>query len=173
MIMEDELLDIVSNNDKVIGTIFKEEIYQKKMKNFRVINAFLINLKKQVWIPKRHLSKKRMPNLLDVSVGGHVRSKESYYEALIRETKEELNLDINKHKIKKVGYLSPYIDYTSAFSEVYFMYSDKTPNFNTLEIASGKWMYADDLIKLLLDNKNIGKSDLIILAKKFLIKAFL
>ena len=39
----DELLDIVDQNDQVIGQALRSEIYSQKLTNFRVVNAFLIN----------------------------------------------------------------------------------------------------------------------------------
>lgn len=41
--MEDEYLDLVDDNDDVIGRKLRSEIYSEKLNNYRVINAFLID----------------------------------------------------------------------------------------------------------------------------------
>jgi isopentenyldiphosphate isomerase len=81
----DELLDIVDQNDKVIGRKLRSEIYENKMSNFRVVNAFLINDNGQLWIPRRSANKRIFPSCLDTSMGGHVSSGETYEDAFKRE----------------------------------------------------------------------------------------
>jgi len=55
--MEDEYLDLVNSQDEVIGRKLCSEIYAEGLRNFRVMNAFLINSKAELWIPKRSLKK--------------------------------------------------------------------------------------------------------------------
>ena len=78
---DNELLDLVSSDDEVIGRLSREEIYQNNLTNFRTINAFIINNKNQVWFPIRHHKKKLWPNMIDASIGGHVISGETYFDA--------------------------------------------------------------------------------------------
>ena len=51
-------------------------------------------------LQKRSKEKKLWPNLWDVTLGGHVDSGEFGRQALIREAKEELGLDLNDDDIK-------------------------------------------------------------------------
>ena len=67
-----ELLDIVSEEDVVIGEMERADVYAQGLSSFRVINAFIINDAGQLWIPRRHPSKRLCPLHLDASVGGHV-----------------------------------------------------------------------------------------------------
>ena len=53
--------------------------------------------------PKRASTKKICPLLWDVSVAGHVDAGETIIQALIRETKEEIDLSISKSELQKVG----------------------------------------------------------------------
>ena len=50
---EDELLDLVNEQDQVIGCRERGEIYKEGLTNFRVVNAFLVNDAGQLWIPRR------------------------------------------------------------------------------------------------------------------------
>ena len=51
-------------------------------------------------LQKRSANKKLWPNMWDVTVGGHVDSGEFGRQALIRETKEELGIEISDEDIK-------------------------------------------------------------------------
>jgi isopentenyldiphosphate isomerase len=56
-----------------------------------VLNAFLVNDYGQIWIPRRSSLKRIFPLCLDMSVGGHVVSGESYEEAFRRELLVQLD----------------------------------------------------------------------------------
>jgi len=103
----DELLDLVDENDIVVASRPRSEIYAENLHNFRVINAFLVNAKGEIWTPRRTAHKRIFPLALDMSVGGHVESGETYDEAFARETFEELRIDIAKVSWRLLAYLRP------------------------------------------------------------------
>ena len=105
----DEFLDLVDENDNVVGKERRSEVYSKHLSNFRVVNAFIVNSKKEIWLPRRTADKIIFPLCLDMSVGGHVESGESYEDALKREAKEELNIDTDKAIVRLLGHLTPRI----------------------------------------------------------------
>ena len=80
--VHDEMLDLVDENDCVIGTARRSEVYAKELRNIRVVNAFVINSKGELWIPRRTAHKRSYPSCLDMSMGGHVESGETYEEAV-------------------------------------------------------------------------------------------
>lgn len=125
----DEILDVVSDNDEVLYQEKRSVIYAKNL-NFRTINAFLINSQNQLWIPRRHPNKKLFPLHLDCSVSGHVSAGEDYDSAFRRETKEEVNIDIDQVKYKKIAYLTPPENGTSSFMWIYLIYRDIEPDYN-------------------------------------------
>lgn len=88
----DELLDLVDDNDTVVGTAWRSEVRARKLSNFRIVLGFLVNNNGQICIFKRaaHLT---APNSLAVP-GGAVKSGETYEQALQRELLEEIYLDI-------------------------------------------------------------------------------
>ena len=89
--IHDELLDLVDSQDKVVGHVLRSKMWENRISNVRVVNAFLMNEKNELWIPKRTAHKKIFPSCLDFSVGGFVMSGETYQQAFERETQEELN----------------------------------------------------------------------------------
>ena len=155
----DELLDVVSEYDDVIKPEYKSVIYQQKL-FFRVINAFVCNSNKQLWIPRRHPHKKLFPLSLDCSVGGHVMSGEDYDTAFKRETQEELNINIEQITYKKIARLTPCEHATSAFMWVYLIYSDSVPCFNPHDFVEYYWLTPEE-ITTKLQNGDRAKSDLI------------
>jgi isopentenyl-diphosphate delta-isomerase len=53
-----EYLDLVDENDNVIGNKKRSEVYAENLSNYRVINAFVINSNGEIWIPRRNKNKK-------------------------------------------------------------------------------------------------------------------
>lgn len=145
--LAEEILDLVDYNDNVIGSLERSKIYASGLRNFRVINCFIINSRGQLWIPRRTAQKKLFPLCLDVSVGGHVSSGETYHEAFAREVLEEVRIDIESVRYKKVDKLVPHIHGVSAFMEIFFIYSDITPSFNESDFIEYYWLSPCELIK--------------------------
>ncbi|MFA5306140.1 MAG: NUDIX hydrolase [Candidatus Babeliales bacterium] len=140
----DEILDLVSLQDEVIGQEKRSIVYERKLSNFRVINGFICNSAKQLWIPRRHKNKKLFPLHLDASVGGHVAAGESYHDAFVRETQEELNLDVRQCIYSPIAHLTPHEHQTSAFMWVYLIKSDIVPPYNTDDFVEYFWLTPDE-----------------------------
>jgi isopentenyldiphosphate isomerase len=136
----DELLDLVDENDQVTGQKKRSDIYREGMSNFRVVNLFLINSKGELWIPRRSAHKRIFPLCLDMSMGGHVASGESYEEALQRELQEELNIDLEAAGYRLLGQLTPHEHKVSAFMRVYEVQSDRVPAFNRNDFIEYFWL---------------------------------
>ncbi len=136
----DEYLDLVDENDNVVGKKKRSEVYAEDLSNFRVVNAFVINSKREIWIPRRSADKRIYPLCLDMSMGGHVESGESYEDALGRELREELNIDVDKITIRFLGHLTPQKDGVSAYMKVYEIKMDETPDYNKNDFVEYFWL---------------------------------
>lgn len=167
----EEVLDLVSDDDQVIGKLPRSQIYEENRKNFRVINAFIINSIGQIWTPTRHKKKSLFPLALDASVGGHVESGEGYLDAFFRETKEEINVDLTMalDTYEEIGKLCPKLDGTSAFMMVYLIKSNEVPNYNKEDFTSWQWLFPHEIIKMGEDGIAM-KTDLPIIVNKLLRK---
>ncbi|MBD2731689.1 NUDIX domain-containing protein [Nostoc sp. FACHB-892] len=166
MIQDDEILDIVDESDCVVGQKKRSEIYRQGVCNFRVVNAFVVNSLGQLWIPRRSAHKTIFPLCLDVSMGGHVETGETYEDALQRELKEELNLELNMVNVRPLGYLIPYQYQVSAFMKVYEIELDLNPEYNKNDFIESFWLSVNDLIEW-LNSGEPAKSDLLKLVKIF------
>ena len=162
----DEILDLVDNDDNIVGQMERGEVYRNNLNNFRVINCFIKNTKGELWIPLRQHNKRMFPNSLDVSCGGHVSSGESYEDAFRKEMAEELNINIDSVKYRILGTCNPKDDQVSAFMTVYELTQNKEPNYNPDDFQSYEWILPTQLV-IKIDGSVKSKNDLIKLVKKF------
>jgi len=86
-----ELVDVVSENDEIIGQDLRSN---KIEKNFisRVAAVFLVDSEGKFIITKRAEQKRTDPGLLDLAAVGGVLAGESYETAAKRELEEELSI---------------------------------------------------------------------------------
>ncbi len=159
MYSDDEILDVVDRNDNVIGQTRRSELYTQNSSDSRVDNVFLKNQKGLIWIPRRTAHKSIFPLCLDMSVGGHVTSGESYEDAMKREVKEELNLDVDSVPWQVLGHLTPYKDGVSAFMKVYEIISNETPAYNPEDFIEYFWLRPQDVLDRVRDGER-AKDDL-------------
>ncbi|MBY0109831.1 MAG: NUDIX domain-containing protein [Candidatus Babeliaceae bacterium] len=162
--IQDELLDIVDNRDVVVRTELRSVIYQQKIRHIRAVNAFIINNKGQLWIPRRTATKALFPLSLDTSVGGHVQSGESYDQAFDRELQEETGLVLKDMDCQVKAYLTPLEHNVSCFMTVYEIKSSQTPVYNPDDFCDFFWITPTELIEK-IETGEPAKSDLITLAK--------
>jgi len=164
--MQDEYLDLVNENDEVIGKKLRSEIYAEGLTNFRVVNVFLVNSEGKLWIPRRTAKKRFFPSCLDASMGGHVGSGETYDEGFKRELIEELNIDADKTPWKMIGHLTPDSDGVSASMNVYEIRTNDAPNFNPHDFVEYYWLSPEEFFEKLAEG-DVSKGDLPILIRKF------
>ena len=103
-----EFFDVLNEKGQYINQIETRETCHTKGLWHKAVAVFIINSKKQVLLQKRSPYKKLWPNYWDITAGGHVLAGEFGFQAIIREIKEETNLDIKKvtSYIDQFDYLS-------------------------------------------------------------------
>ena len=144
---DDELLDVVNEQDQVIGQTWRSEHRaQPGRYTIRAINAFIQNDKGQLWIPRRTATKNELPLALDMSVSGCVSSGEDYEQAFAREAQEEINLDITHVPYMCMGYLNPYKDGVKYFMKVYRISMNEAPMYNPDDFCEYYWLTPQEVI---------------------------
>ena len=97
-----EIFDVLNEYGEFTGMTATREECHKKGYWHRAVYGFIIDNKGNVLLQKRSASKKLWPNLWDVTVGGHVDSGEFGRQTLIRETKEELGIQLSDKDVKYI-----------------------------------------------------------------------
>ncbi|TQE38049.1 NUDIX domain-containing protein [Streptomyces ipomoeae] len=87
----DEILDIVDENDQVIGQAPRGEVYARGMRH-RVVFVLVRDGEGRIFVHRRTPTKLVFPSLYDLFVGGVVGAGESYDAAALREAEEELGV---------------------------------------------------------------------------------
>lgn len=156
------MLDVVDEQDRVIGQKPRSELYAAGQKNFRVVNAFIKDSRGLILIPRRSPGRKMFPGALDTSVGGHVLAGEDYLDALVRETREECGLDLlgPDASYRLVRKLSPYESPVSAFMHFYLIRSRTEPRLCQREFSGFEWVDPQELLARLHPGHEKWKDDL-------------
>jgi isopentenyldiphosphate isomerase len=87
----DEILDIVDENDHIIGQARRGDAYAKGLRH-RCVFVFVRDSRGRVFVHRRTARKLVFPSLYDMFVGGVVGAGEGYDEAALREAEEELGV---------------------------------------------------------------------------------
>src|SRR5690606_7878108 len=99
----DELLDIVTKQGKPTGkTALKSEVHSKGWYH-NTVHLWLFTTEGEILLQQRSHKKEIYPLLWDVSVSGHIDAGESFIDAAIRETKEEVGLKLQPSSLQKIG----------------------------------------------------------------------
>lgn len=154
-----EKFDILNEWGEFTGKTATREVCHKEGFWHRAVYAFIINNNGEVLLQRRSFNKKQWPNMWDVTVGGHVLAGEFGREALIREIKEELGIDVNDDEIKYlVGSTS--IDTSNNlvnkhFNECYII--TKSVDLSEIElqkeeVSEVKFFSPEDIINMIHDD---------------------
>lgn len=156
--MQDEYLDIVDENDNVIGKDTRENIYTKGLEHdVRVINIFVFNSEGKLLLPKKSIKSRFFPGCFDFSCGEHVTSGEDYYQAAKRGLEEELG--IKDEELVELGKLTPK-DGVSCFMKVYKLeYNKEIDNYDKAGIDKLYWCDLVKVRQMVIEDKTKFKGD--------------
>ena len=157
----DENLDVLTKYGEFTGNIATREECHKKGLWHRAVYGFIIDKDSNILLQKRSQYKKLWPNKWDVTVGGHVCSGEFGINAIIRECREELGLNVEEKDIrfivssisvyKKNNYINKHFD------ECYLITKDvdiSKLNLQKEEVAELRYFSKDELLKRIKENYN-------------------
>lgn len=100
-----ELLDIVDEHGEPTGEVLDKRQIHKHGLRHRDVHVWVTD-GVHVLEQQRTWDKAIMPGAWDVSVGGHVGAGESYLDAAVRETEEELGLALPRERFLEYGRLA-------------------------------------------------------------------
>ena len=157
----DERFDVLNKYGQFTGkTATRSECHKKGLWH-RAVYAFIVDKDFNILLQKRSATKDLWPNKWDVTIGGHVDAGELGRQAIIRECKEELGLDIQDNEIKflvsstsvykKEGY------YNKHYDEGYLIIKKvdtKELKINKDEVSDIKYFKADEILDRVNNNYN-------------------
>ena len=157
--MHKEYIEEYTRDGKPTGKkLLKSEIHRKGVIH-STIHLWIFCNKNKILIQKRSKSKEINPGIWDVSVAGHIKYGENFTNAVIRESKEETGVKIQKEKLKKVG-----VFYTEEFynnitdREFHHTYIYKASSneidldFSNNEVEELKFISLNNMKDLILSN---------------------
>jgi len=158
-----EVLDIVDENDVVIGSAPRNEIYKKKLRH-RIVHIFLFDKKGRMALQLRGHKTFFFPNSWSTAVGGHVSSGESCEEAALREFEEELGTSTKLEYFAKDLYKAEGIPekFLVSFKAVY---EGDFPKLEEGKVVKVEYFTLDE-IKEMISNKEKFHPELLFLLKK-------
>ena len=146
--MTEELLDIVDDNDHVIGQESRTIVHQRGLQH-RGVHVFLFTDDGKMLIQKRSADRAASPSLLDCSISEHVKAGEDYHDAAIRGMKEELGVEgIEIERLTKFR-----MNYGMNDNEISELYQGvvhpELVQFDPVEIESVMYLSMDELRRML------------------------
>jgi isopentenyl-diphosphate delta-isomerase len=165
--MDKEYLDIVDEEDKIIGKELRSVYYSSSAEGryIRYVNVLVFNKKGHILLPLRSLDRSIFPGCYDFSCGEHVQEGEDYNQAVIRGMKEELGI-VNP-SLKLLGKLGPK-DKVSGFMQIYCFVTDKDSfDYEKEAIEKLEWFEVKKILELIEKDESKFKDDLIVVLEKY------
>ena len=154
-----ENFDVLNSDGEFTGKVATREECHKNGLWHRAVYGFIFNKNGDVLLQRRSKTKKMWPDLWDVTAGGHVLAGEFGYEALIREIKEELGIDVQEDEIRYlVGSTSTNIEkniINNHFNECYIVtksIDESEIKLQKEEVSDIKWFTKQEIIDRIDNN---------------------
>lgn len=132
-----ELLDIVNDNNELIGKIEDRKIVHEIGLWHREVAVIIINEEGKMLLEKRAPTKKQSPNKWALCAG-HIEAGDIPENAIVREMKEEIGVDVSINDLEFIKVAKRNIKfndslYNRAFQYTYFWRTDKKENEFTVQ----------------------------------------
>lgn len=155
-----EFFDVLNERGEYTNEVVsRDECHKKGLWHKAVVVFIISNDNKKILLQQRAASKKLWPNLWDITAGGHVISGELGYHTVIRETKEEIGIDIDKNELEFIGCTTSETisgDIINRhFNEYYIVHKDVKVEDIVLqeeEVQDIKWFTKEEVINKINNN---------------------
>lgn len=159
-----EIYDVVDEDDNVIGKATREEVHKKKLIH-RSVMFFIFDKKGRILVTQRTKNKEFFKEFWSIGLGGHLLAGENYDKAVVRECKEETNVD------SKLFFMSSFklrIPDESENVRVYGFVTDKTPELDPFEVKQGIFLTMKEANEKIKKEKFLPETkDLLRILKEF------
>ena len=149
-----ELLDVVDENNEITGQVAKREREHKENLWHRHVSAWIMNEKGEILLQKRAQTTANNANKW-AKTGGHVDSGETVENAIVREIKEEIGIDVPEEQIKVISKFKSKNPENKYFSYGFLFvvnYKIEDYKLNEDEVSEVKYMTIEDMEKAKREN---------------------
>jgi isopentenyl-diphosphate delta-isomerase type 1 len=141
--MQEEMFDVVDDDDNVVGKATRSECHDNGLIH-RSVMFFVFDSKERVLVTKRTQKKDFFPGYWSIVLGGHVRSGESYEEAVGREIEEEIGISA---KPMLISFFKKRIPEENENVKVFGVVAKDKLKLNEDELESGEFLAFNGLEK--------------------------
>jgi isopentenyl-diphosphate Delta-isomerase len=147
--MSEEIFDVVDEQDRVIGRERRSEVHRLGLRH-RAVHTLVFNLRGEVFLQKRSMSKDTFPGRWDSSSSGHLDCGEDYDRCAMRELREEIGLHLTACP-ERVLRLEACHQTGQEFVWVYRCDSEGPFTLHPEEIECGDWFTVDHVNQWIQD----------------------
>ncbi|MDD3341099.1 MAG: NUDIX domain-containing protein [Bacilli bacterium] len=151
-----EYLDLVDEQDNVIGSEDRNIIYKKGLKNYRTVNILIINDENKVLVQKRTADRRVFPNRYDFSAAGHLDVGEDYNTAAYRELKEELGIETS---LDELMYFNPNKHNVNSFKKLFIGKWNGEFRYDESAVKGIEFLTKDEILNLMKNNNELFVPD--------------
>lgn len=113
--MSKEYFDVLDENGDKTGKIKLRSEVHRDGDWHKAVHIWIINNNGDILLQRRCPTKDSNPNMLDISMAGHLTAGDDSLTCAVRELKEELNLDISPNELQFIKTLKRSSKYTETF----------------------------------------------------------
>ena len=92
--MNEEYFDVIDEFGNIIGKAIRKECHSNRSLAHRVVGVLVFNSRGELFLQKRSMNKDIQPGKWHTSASGHLDLGETFDQAVRREMKEELNINV-------------------------------------------------------------------------------
>ncbi len=139
-----ELLDVIDENDNVIGQEERDVCLAKKLLH-RAVHVFVYNSRGELLLQKRSMQKKTYPGRWTSSCSGHISAGQSYEEAAVRELEEELGIKVREKDLKEIAKFLDKNPVDNELAKLYRISHEGPFDFGREEVSEVKFLSVKEI----------------------------
>lgn len=154
-----EIIDEYNSRGEKIGVIDKDIAHDKGLWH-KSVHVWLINSNNEILLQYRCAEKKLYPNTWDCSFAGHISTGESSIQAVQREGKEEIGIDVDLDNLTFILTNREKLKYESInsneFVDIFILKQDfnlDEISFQKEEVSDAKYVSIEEFFNLIDNNK--------------------
>ncbi|MCL2293328.1 MAG: NUDIX domain-containing protein [Spirochaetes bacterium] len=149
--MNEEIIQLCDSDGVPQGNALRSVCHKDPSMIQMVVHLLIFNSKGEIFLQKRSDTKDVYPGMWDTAVGGHVSAGEDIYTSLVRESKEELGIDL-----KNAEFIFKQLNKSETETELSFVYKtiyDGPFRIDKNEVTDGRFFTIKEIKEKL--GKNI------------------